>query len=345
MLNSFIENIKDILPYLSLCKIKNLVISLYEFKFRKIKLKSLPSGYFIDIGNICNLKCPLCPTGTNNKKRKKTLMSFDIYKKIFNKIKKYAFQVKLYNWGEPFLNKDLFKIIDYTKKNKVGVVLSSNFNIITDEMIDYLIKSNVDKLIISLDGADEKSYSAYRKGGDFNKVIENIKKLLKRKHELKSKKPVVVWQYLINKKNIKLVKKAKKLSKMFGIKIKFEKFQISQEIVKKSQIINKNLVNEWVPKYLRKDPKNYLFVIKAPCHFLWKRLIINSDGSISPCCAIYDSNTDFANILKNSLKQVWNNNNFLSARSMFSNKRYLFENNTICHSCASVCGLNGIKIR
>lgn len=116
MIRISLEKIKDVLPYLSLFKIKNFLLFLYEFKFQKINLKSLPYEYFIDIGNICNLKCPLCPTGTNSKKRNKKIMSFDVYKKIFNKIKKYAFLVKLYNWGEPFLNKDLFKIIDYTKK-------------------------------------------------------------------------------------------------------------------------------------------------------------------------------------------------------------------------------------
>ncbi|MEM3393930.1 MAG: SPASM domain-containing protein [Candidatus Methanomethylicia archaeon] len=231
------------------------------------------------------------------------------------------------------------------KKNNVGVILSSNFNIITDDMIDSLIKLKVDKIIVSLDGANQKSYSAYRKGGDFNRVINNIKKLLKRKHELNSKKPTIIWQYLINNKNIKLVKKAKKTAKKLGIKIRFEKFQISQEIVRRGQIIDKNIVNEWVPKYLRKDPKNYLFVTKKPCKSLWKTLVINSDGSVSPCCAIYDSKNDFDNILKNSLKKIWNNSNFLSARSIFSNKKYYSKKKTICHSCSSANELKEIKIK
>lgn len=53
---------------------------------------------------------------------------------------------------------------------------------------------------MSIDGSDQYSYTTYRKNGNFDKVFLNLKKLLLKKKELKSKYPLVVWQYLVNKK-------------------------------------------------------------------------------------------------------------------------------------------------
>ena len=109
-------------------KLFNAIYNFYEYKLKRVKMNSFPSAYGIDIGNFCNLKCPLCPTGTNCPDRKKKFMFFEDYKNVFDKIKKYAFVVNLYNWGEPFLNKDILKIIEYTKKNKEINWLLDHFN-------------------------------------------------------------------------------------------------------------------------------------------------------------------------------------------------------------------------
>ena len=104
MIKKYLIDIKNIrnyhaLHYVTLTKITNYLLSQIEYKQKKIKLKSFPRLYYIDIGNFCNLKCPLCPTGTNSNKRRRQFMNFESYKKIFDKIKKYPLYVSLYNWG------------------------------------------------------------------------------------------------------------------------------------------------------------------------------------------------------------------------------------------------------
>jgi len=46
-------------------------------------------------------------------------------------------------------------------------------------------------------------------------------------------------------------------------------------------------------------------------------MVINPDGTVMPCCAVYDPKYNFGNILRDSLEEVWNNSYFLSARSIF----------------------------
>jgi MoaA/NifB/PqqE/SkfB family radical SAM enzyme len=314
--------IRDTRNYITFTKIFNLLISKLEYKQGKIELKSFPHQYFIDISNHCNLRCSLCPTSDTHKKRKKQFMSFENYKKIFDKIKRYPFYVHLYNWGEPFLNNDIIKIIEYTKKNKVGVVISTNFNTVNDEIIESLVRLKVDTIFMSIDGGDQETYSSYRRTGDFNRAISNMKKLVLKKKELDSKYPIILWQYLVNKKNEKTLDKAKQMAEEIGVKMILPKFQISQEIVFKNKPIDKKLVEEWICDNLKDNIDNYSFRIKGPCAYLYQFMVINPEGTTSPCCAIYDSKTDFGDILNNDLKDVWNNSNYLSARSIFYKKRY-----------------------
>ena len=75
-----------------------------------------PTKISIETGNICNLRCPLCPTNSDdNKNVEKGLLSLENFKVIFDKISPFVKTIDLFNWGEPFLNKDIGEIIKYAK--------------------------------------------------------------------------------------------------------------------------------------------------------------------------------------------------------------------------------------
>ncbi|HKA30339.1 MAG TPA: hypothetical protein VKH82_13235, partial [Candidatus Binatia bacterium] len=109
-------------------KIANIVLAEAELRLGRTVLSSYPYYYLIDICNVCNLRCPLCPTGIDKLGRVQGVMRFDEYRRILDKVKRYALVVSLYNHGEPFLNKDIFAIVDYTARNNVATNVSSNFN-------------------------------------------------------------------------------------------------------------------------------------------------------------------------------------------------------------------------
>src|SRR5687768_8796297 len=91
-----------------------------------IVLKSRPYIYTIDTGNYCNLRCPLCPTGYHGLERPQAVMNLQNYETILEKIRPYAIEAILHNWGEPFLNPDILPIIRATKKAGIGTTISSN---------------------------------------------------------------------------------------------------------------------------------------------------------------------------------------------------------------------------
>lgn len=54
----------------------------------------LPHQLLLEITNLCNLHCQLCPTGNGSLRRNKTMMAFGNFKKIIDEIAGYA----LYVW-------------------------------------------------------------------------------------------------------------------------------------------------------------------------------------------------------------------------------------------------------
>src|SRR3990167_5407172 len=102
----------------------NLLLTYIQFKARKLYLYSYPISLRIDPCNYCNLHCVLCPVGTSAQGRKQLKMDFITFKNIMDECGPYIWEVDLFNWGEPLLNKDIFKMIEYARKMKIDVTIS-----------------------------------------------------------------------------------------------------------------------------------------------------------------------------------------------------------------------------
>lgn len=322
------------IKYFSLKKLINLLFNTYEFKTQKLILKSFPSVVHIDVANNCILHCPLCATGKGDKSQSKAMMTFDDFKPIFNKVKDYVFFVWLYNWGEPFLCKDIFKIIDYCHQNNVGVKIDSNLNFYDDKLLKNIVKSEIDYLSLSIDGFTQEKYQFYRRGGNIKKVLEGIKKIQEYKKETKSRYPRIIWQFLINNQNFDEVEKARSFSKDNGVDI-FEARSLF-------------LFTDVDFKYRKKDYLLYLSKLSVPesvasavqgkglCRFIWQSFVVNPDKTYVPCPVIYKDSDSFGSFHKNDdrgIRNIINSEKFLESRKLFLFKNYKEKCFTPCRRC------------
>ena len=189
----------------------------WELRRQKTTLRCQPYYYIIDVCNVCNLRCPLCPTGNLTVGRKQAMLPLSQYKEIFDKIREYALVVSLYNHGEPLLNPDVFSIIEHTHRNQVGTDISSNFNWPRPVDVNDFIRSGLDYVTVSLDGVTQESYEQYRVRGDISEVFENLKRLVSAKKALKSKTPLIEWQFIVFQHNEHEMSAAKKLASEIGV--------------------------------------------------------------------------------------------------------------------------------
>ena len=313
------RHVSSVLRHGTPLKIYNLFRVEMERKKRKVVVTGKPYLLIADTCNICNLKCPLCPTGINTLNRPKRIMPFDDFKIIFDKFSKYLFEVSLHNWGEPFLNKELFKIIKYAQSKNVGSNLSSNLNAITADNFDEIIDSQLEYLIVSLDAVTPEVYDQYRVSGSYHKVIGNLQGLIKRRTEKKSTTPVIEWQFIIMRHNQHQIDAAESLAKDIGVDI-FRTIPVGFAFDAPNRL---DLTKQWFPSGMGED-NTYRGIkfghknMPGPCFYLYRSIVANADGGISPCCIVYDKRYDFGNLLTAKVEEVWNNDYYQSARSQFS---------------------------
>jgi MoaA/NifB/PqqE/SkfB family radical SAM enzyme len=302
-------------------KIINLLLNFYEFKKLKPYLKSYPAQIVIDITNICNLQCPLCPTGIGQLDRSKGKMDRGYFADILNQIMTKTMAVHLYNWGEPLLLKDFSDYCRIAKKRGFVVSASSNLNISIDESrAEDIIQSGLDRLIISFDGLTQNTYGMYRKNGDLNLVVNNIKLLVATKKKLHAKYPLLILQMVRHKDNtadaLFLGSAARKLGADYHSIIDILlPFGENYKTAKIDDWISSDRLSEGVGIF--DIPRREL---GFPCFHLWKIPVINIDGSLSPCCYVYSKKDDFGTISYSNFEEIWNSRNYQLARELFLDK-------------------------
>ncbi len=286
-----------------------------------------PFSLVLDTCNLCNLECVWCPTGQKRKTRTQCIMPYDKVIEVFNRLGPYLKKVMLCNWGEPFLNKDLIQEITFLQKHyDLQLILSTNLNTkFSKEQAKDLIDSGLDVLICSIDGATQETYETYRKKGKLNIALENLKLITKAKREKYSRNPLIIWQYLVFKHNEHELEKAKKLAKEIGVdKINFVKPWCPQDWVS-------TLPQYTNYKFNDENKKEYTQLSKQ-CYCLWTTIVINANGSVSPCCSVEDEKNDFGNFFDQSLFTLWNNKNYRAARK-YNIKREKGDIANICTIC------------
>jgi MoaA/NifB/PqqE/SkfB family radical SAM enzyme len=330
-------------------KIANIMLAEAELRMQKTVLRSLPYYYIIDVCNVCNLRCPLCPTGNTTISRKQGMFSFEQYKEVFDKVKEHALVVSLYNHGEPFLNPDVFDIIEHTKSNRVGTNVSSNLNWPHPVDINDIVRSGLDYITVSLDGVSQEVYEQYRVRGDVSEVFENLRALVAAKKALKKKTPFVEWQYIVFKHAEKEMDEARRLAEEIGVDmLRFVSPGVQPEDMHKTALQEKWMPDN--PLYWERNPsivEERGYVFDQPCYYLYRSMFIYTGGGVTPCCFAHDKGDDFGNILTHSVGEIWNNHRYRSARALFSKKAPVEpRTKTLCDACtvfrqdgAHLCGV------
>jgi radical SAM protein with 4Fe4S-binding SPASM domain len=90
------------------------------------------------------------------------------------------------------------------------------------------MESGLNRLIISIDGAGQQSYEAYRQGGDFDKVATGIRLLVSERTRLKRQNPEIVLQCLLLKSTEQHLAEIRKFGNELGVdKIIFKTAQFN----------------------------------------------------------------------------------------------------------------------
>ena len=281
----------------------------------------LPDSVRIDASTLCQLDCPACYMRLNDSGFVgKGYVKFDDFKNFIDR-HSYIKSVELANNGEIFLNPDISSIIQYAFKKNVKLRANAgvNFNTVSDEVIKALVKYRFAVMTISIDGASQDVYSAYRRNGNYNRVLENIKKLNKYKKEYKSDYPKLVWQYVIMEHNEDDVINAKVQAKQLDMEIRFKLTWDRNYTPKKTEMLTKETGLLFFTRESRVANDTKKINRFAACKQLFTDPQINYDGRLLGCCCVYKS--DFGvNVFEIGLEEALKSDQVSYAKKLLQGK-------------------------
>jgi len=314
----------ELLPFeakeLSLKKISNFFMA----GLNQFFLPSKPFGYpviaQVEPTNFCNLTCPLCLTTSQTTSRPRGLLSFDTFKAFIDELGDYLLLIVMWNWGEPFLNPEIFKIITYAKTKNILVHSSTNGNVkFDDDKADTLVESGLDSLVFAVDGATQETYSKYRKGGDLNLVLENIRSVVRAKKRKGSASPQLNVRFVVMQHNEKELPMVQKLAEELGVDF----FTI--KTVNLPSARGDNLDGNYIPedsRYRRYEYKQQTLTrVEKPfeCMRPWKRITLDVSGEVISCEFDYKNGHSFGNInTDKSALSVWKGKKAKDLRKKFN---------------------------
>lgn len=132
-----------------------------------------PRVIFIEVTNHCNLFCEMCPRTFISYERAQTL-SWENFVRIVEQFPDMQRAV-LHGIGEPLINSNLARMIEYLKARDVTVLFNTNATLLNETWARKLIAAELDELRVSIDGASPEMYAQIRGAPLLDKIIEKLK--------------------------------------------------------------------------------------------------------------------------------------------------------------------------
>jgi radical SAM protein with 4Fe4S-binding SPASM domain len=244
-----------------------------------------------------------------------------IWERTLSEVAKSAWVIQFYFQGEPLLNKDLPQMISEAHEAGLYTIVSTNAQALTQEMAQALVSAGLDRIIISMDGLTQESYSAYRIGGN----LEKAKAAIRYFHEAKGKTKIEL-QCLRLKSNEHEWSDFKRVYKSLGAD------QLTFKTAQLYDYQNGHPLMPSNPRYSRyikgSDGHYHRRKLSKDCFRVWSGVVITTTGEVLPCC--YDKAHDYAygNIMNSSLRDL-----FCSDKANIFRHAAIQQTPQICQEC------------
>jgi radical SAM protein with 4Fe4S-binding SPASM domain len=253
-------------------------------------------------------------------------MSSDVFDRVISQVGSYAQRMTLHITGEPMMNSRLFEMVRRAHERKIFTYFSTNYNLMTAELLPQLFESGLDKIRICLDGFTQESYGKYRRGGNVEKLKQAIAMTLEERRRRGASRPVVQVQI-----------------------IKF--LHVQQEIPQIRQFCEEHGVDQIfiIPDGCNFDGSDIHVHQGKPysgCFWPYLTMVIDYDGSVYPCGqGGFDIRSPYGNVKNDAIDSIWNNELYTETRRFLagrSTKRRDLQ--LLCYDCPWSFGQEGLLV-
>ena len=202
---------------MSFAKRWNLVKSGANLIHRRLRPWSMPLHMQFELTNYCNLRCPVCATGTKALGRDPLPMDVDLFQRTIDEVGPYLLTTALWAWGEPLLHPQLAQVLKALQKYPIFSMISTNGQNLDEEpIIRTLLNDPPTHLIVAIDGLDDATNSQYRAGAKLEPILAGVHRLAELKRERGQTLPILHMRYLVMKQNQSQVPQVPEFAKRHG---------------------------------------------------------------------------------------------------------------------------------
>ena len=253
------------------------------------KAVHLPDIVQIESTNLCNAKCVFCPRDEMH--RRQGVMDMDLYKKIVDECAALGItHVRVHNYGEPFLDRQLVEKVRYAKSKGIAEVgMISNGSLITEEIARGMIDAGLDAINISVDASGKEVFEKTRLHLKYDDVIGNIKTLARLRKESGRKRPKLILSFVRQNNSA-------------------DEQAFIEEWSAVADKVHITDLHNWA------GTLNNHSDVRYPCYRLWLTFTVLWDGRVSLCCADFDGRTILGDLRTHTIAEIWNSDTYKALR-------------------------------
>jgi radical SAM protein with 4Fe4S-binding SPASM domain len=282
----------------------------------------------IEATNFCNIQCVMCPRGEPDlMKRRVGHIDAALLDKILAEAEFFESPCWLHWFGEPLMNPAIFELIAKAKTKVPNLGISTNATLLTPERAERLLDTELDTIIIALDGATPETYEKIRKSDRFSyeSVRRNAEYFIAARSRRGQRTPHIILSIIEMKENAGETEAFVRLWRELGAD------EVSVKAMTRwgdQDDTFKDLATEQRRSVLA-QPRNH------PCTNFWTSMTITWDGRVVPCCYDYDAKMTLGDLKTQTLEEIWNGEAYVNARTAEREGRNFSE---LCKNCTDAPG-------
>jgi len=275
---------------------------------------------FIEITNICNLKCNFCPETTRQLK----YMNKQDFAHVIEEVKPFANHIYFHLMGEPLLNPEIGSFLEICYQNGLKVNITTNGTLLNNVKTVLLNSPALRKVSISL-----HSFEANEGTAKLEEYIADTVSFVKEASEKGIFCELRLWNkssegiQASNKKNLDIFNR---LEQMLGLG-----FSLKTALEQRNNIkLQDNLFIQLAEKFEWPDIDIDNIGEDVFCYGLRDQFGVLVDGTVVPCCLDNEANIALGNIFEQPISEILNSDR---ARRMYNGFTGRLAVEELCKKC------------
>ena len=299
------------------------ILSVLENVIKPLHPWGLPRNVDIEITNICQLQCDMCPREGFKDERKIGKMSMEEFHYVLSELKGIPF-LSFSGNGEATLHPQFMEFFRMAQKSGKRLTISTNgltFTRFSEEELIELV-NGFWAIDISIDSPYKEKYETIRKGASFDELLRGIRKLVKVKdggkvvitihlvYRDQGKKEMEDMIELVNELGLKKITVGK-LMYYQGSRVKAKKAITAGDIRGLKKLAGKKGI-EIVFCFYKNFSLNKRLV---GCNWPWRFIFISYEEIVTPCVSAKDpTRINLGNIFEESFRDIWQGERYRELR-------------------------------